>query len=135
GISGGAIAGICVAGVSAALILALLLYAWHCKRKVVEAPFLSAASEDRYIQHVHVSGHSSEKTLESVALVGASSPGLTGITVDKSVEFSYEELAKATSDFNIANKIGQGGFGAVYYAELRGEVCVLASMFHPQSFL
>lgn len=82
-----------------------------------------------------VSGHSSEKTLELVALVGASSPGLTGITVDKSVEFSYEELAKATSDFNIANKIGQGGFGAVYYAELRGEVCVLASMFHPQSFL
>ncbi|KAH0970017.1 hypothetical protein GBA52_022173 [Prunus armeniaca] len=53
GISGGAIAGICVGGVSAALILALLLYAWHYKRKVVEAPFLSAASEDRYIQHVH----------------------------------------------------------------------------------
>ncbi|KAL6281999.1 hypothetical protein ACE6H2_012928 [Prunus campanulata] len=134
GISGGAIAGICVAGVSAALILALLLYAWHYKRKVVEAPFLSAASEDRYIQHVHVSGHSSEKTLESVALVGASSLGLTGITVDKSVEFSYEELAKATSDFNIANKIGQGGFGAVYYAELRGEVrligyCVEDSLF------
>ncbi|KAI5330843.1 PREDICTED: chitin elicitor receptor kinase 1 [Prunus dulcis] len=128
GISGGAIAGICVAGVSAALILALLLYAWHYKRKAVEAPFLSAASEDRYIQHVHVSGHSSEKTLESVALVGASSPGLTGITVDKSVEFSYEELAKATSDFNIANKIGQGGFGAVYYAELRGEKAAIKRM-------
>lgn len=51
------------------------------------------------------------------------SPRLTGITVDKSVEFSYEELAKATNDFNISYKIGQGGFGAVYYAELRGEVC------------
>ncbi|CAI0550926.1 unnamed protein product [Linum tenue] len=45
----------------------------------------------------------------------------TGITVDKSVEFSYEELAKATDDFSLANKIGAGGFGAVYYAELRGE--------------
>ncbi|PQQ12156.1 chitin elicitor receptor kinase 1-like [Prunus yedoensis var. nudiflora] len=101
GISGGAIAGICVAGVSAALILALLLYAWHYKRKVVEAPFLSAASEDRYIQHVHVSGHSSEKTLESVALVGASSRAL---------------------------QIGQGGFGAVYYAELRGEKAAIKRM-------
>jgi hypothetical protein len=43
--------------------------------------------------------------------------------VDKSVEFSYEELATATDNFSLANKIGQGGFGAVYYAELRGEVC------------
>ena len=47
---------------------------------------------------------------------------VTGITVDKSVEFSYEELATATNNFSLANKIGQGGFGAVYYAELRGEV-------------
>lgn len=49
--------------------------------------------------------------------------GMTNITVDKSVEFSYEELATATNNFNMANMIGQGGFGAVYYAELRGEVC------------
>ncbi|KAI7739105.1 hypothetical protein M8C21_013770, partial [Ambrosia artemisiifolia] len=45
-----------------------------------------------------------------------------GITIDKSVEFSYEELSTATCNFSLANKIGQGGFGAVYYAELRGEV-------------
>ena len=43
--------------------------------------------------------------------------------MDKSVEFSYEELAKATDDFSLDNKIGQGGFGSVYYAELQGEVC------------
>lgn len=55
------------------------------------------------------------------------SPRLTGISVDKSVEFSLEELAKATNDFNISYKIGQGGFGAVYYAELRGEVCDFGS--------
>ncbi|KAK7839622.1 lysm domain receptor-like kinase 3, partial [Quercus suber] len=59
---------------------------------------------------------------------------LTGITMDKSVEFSYEELAKATDDFSLNNKIGQGGFGSVYYAELRGEVrligyCVEGSLF------
>jgi len=47
---------------------------------------------------------------------------ITGIKVDKSVEFTYEELATATDNFSLANKIGQGGFGSVYYAELRGEV-------------
>lgn len=63
-----------------------------------------------------------DATTESAALVDGASPGITGITVDKSVEFSYEELAKATDDFSMVNKIGEGGFGAVYYAELRGEV-------------
>ncbi|CAA0825071.1 Lycopene beta/epsilon cyclase protein [Striga hermonthica] len=53
---------------------------------------------------------------------------LAGISVDKSVEFSYEELANATDDFSIANKIGQGGFGAVYYAELRGEKAAIKKM-------
>lgn len=62
------------------------------------------------------------KTADSGRLADGNSPGLSGITVDRSVEFSYEELATATNDFSIANKIGQGGFGAVYYAELRGEV-------------
>lgn len=53
---------------------------------------------------------------------GSSAAGLTGIVVSKSVEFSYQEIAKATNNFSFDNKIGQGGFGAVYYAELRGEV-------------
>ncbi|MCL7038262.1 hypothetical protein MKW94_006919 [Papaver nudicaule] len=48
--------------------------------------------------------------------------------VDKSVEFTYEELARATDDFSLANKIGQGGFGAVYYAELRGEKAAIKKM-------
>ncbi|KAI3898247.1 hypothetical protein MKX03_025814 [Papaver bracteatum] len=53
---------------------------------------------------------------------------VTGITVDKSVEFTYEELARATDDFSLANKIGQGGFGAVYYAEIRGEKAAIKKM-------
>ena len=63
-----------------------------------------------------------KKASELISFTGAPS-WLTGITMDKSVEFSYEELAKATDDFSLDNKIGQGGFGSVYYAELRGEVC------------
>lgn len=63
------------------------------------------------------------KDSDSARAVGGAAPVISGITVDKSVEFSYEELANATSDFSLANKIGEGGFGAVYYAELRGEVC------------
>ncbi|XP_078175375.1 chitin elicitor receptor kinase 1-like [Carex rostrata] len=48
--------------------------------------------------------------------------------VVKSVEFSYEELSKATNDFSMANKIGQGGFGSVYYAVLRGEEAAIKKM-------
>ncbi|XP_022014718.2 chitin elicitor receptor kinase 1-like [Helianthus annuus] len=51
-----------------------------------------------------------------------------GITVDRAVEFSYEELSKATNDFSLDNKIGQGGFGSVYYAELRGEKAAIKKM-------
>lgn len=60
--------------------------------------------------------------MDKAALSSDSASGVPGITVDKSVEFSYEELFNATEGFSMSNKIGQGGFGAVYYAELRGEV-------------
>ncbi|KAK7293300.1 hypothetical protein RJT34_16163 [Clitoria ternatea] len=49
----------------------------------------------------------------------ASATGLTGIMVTKSMEFSYQELAKATNNFSLDNKNCQGGFGAVYYGELK----------------
>ena len=64
-----------------------------------------------------------EKITESGPLFGVISPRPTGITVDKSLEFSYEELAKATNNFSMENKIGQGGFGLVFYGMLKGEVC------------
>ncbi|KAL2316979.1 hypothetical protein Fmac_030855 [Flemingia macrophylla] len=51
-----------------------------------------------------------------------------GIRVDKSAEFTYVELANATNNFSLANKIGQGGFGEVYFAELRGEKAAIKKM-------
>ncbi|GAU14457.1 hypothetical protein TSUD_249970 [Trifolium subterraneum] len=47
---------------------------------------------------------------------------ITGIIVENSLEFSYEELSIATNNFSVDNKIGEGGFGEVFYAELRGQV-------------
>ncbi|RLN04534.1 chitin elicitor receptor kinase 1-like [Panicum miliaceum] len=70
-------------------------------------------------------------SMDKVALSSSqadSASGVPGITVDKSVEFSYEELFNATEGFSMSNKIGQGGFGAVYYAELRGEKAAIKKM-------
>ncbi|KAH9549582.1 hypothetical protein CY35_10G027700 [Sphagnum magellanicum] len=55
-------------------------------------------------------------------------PVFGDFSVDKSVEFSYEELAMATNDFNVVNKIGEGGFGAVYYGVIRGQKLAIKRM-------
>ncbi|GFS35005.1 chitin elicitor receptor kinase 1 [Actinidia rufa] len=127
GLSGGVIAGISIAGVVGVLLLAVCIYfGFYRKKKVQDKLLLSTRSEDQSIQALRAPGSTLEKATDSTGVPGGVSPGPTGITVDKSMEFSYEELAKATDDFSIANKIGQGGFGAVYYAELRGEIYMMA---------
>ncbi|KAB2060365.1 hypothetical protein ES319_A10G011700v1 [Gossypium barbadense] len=127
GISSKVIAGISIAGVTGALLLGFFVHAGiYRRKKVVKASLHPEASPDHYIQLGHGSGGTLKNNSETTALV--TSPGLTGITVDKSVEFSYEELAKATDNFNIDNKIGQGGFGSVYLAELRGEKAAIKKM-------
>ncbi|KAK6917784.1 LysM domain [Dillenia turbinata] len=127
GISSGEIAGISVAGV-VALILAGFIYFRVYRRKKVKSTLLSAShDESNFIDHRQGSGNNLGKTSGSGDL-GGSSGAIMGITVDKSVEFSYEELAKATDDFSVANKIGQGGFGAVYYGKLRGEKAAIKKM-------
>ncbi|CAI0460315.1 unnamed protein product [Linum tenue] len=125
GISGGLIAGISIAAVAVVLLLAVCVYVkfYRKKKKVAGTVQLPALSLGYSAQGP---GAHSDKPLESPS--GAASGGLTGITVDKSVEFSYEELAKATDDFSLANKIGAGGFGTVYYAELRGEKAAIKKM-------
>ncbi|PIA50549.1 hypothetical protein AQUCO_01200018v1 [Aquilegia coerulea] len=128
GISSGAIAGISIGGIAAVLLVAVCIYVGISRRKKREVPLLSAGSEGNSNHHGHGSGIPLIKTSELAARAGRPSPGLSGITVDKSVEFSYEELAQATDNFSLANKIGQGGFGAVYYAELRGEKAAIKKM-------
>lgn len=69
------------------------------------------------------SGHANfENSSEGGSLKQGASPEVPRIAVDKSIEFSYDELAKASDNFSTAYKIGQGGFASVYYGELRGEV-------------
>ncbi|KAK4369349.1 hypothetical protein RND71_013141 [Anisodus tanguticus] len=126
-LSGGAVAGISIGAIGVVLLLAGLVYVGCYRKKAQKVSLL--ASED----HLRQSGHGPEgnvtvKDADFGRLADGNSPGLSGITVDKSVEFTYEELATATNDFSIANKIGQGGFGAVYYAELRGEKAAIKKM-------
>ncbi|XP_039052562.1 lysM domain receptor-like kinase 3 [Hibiscus syriacus] len=123
GLSGGVIAGISIAAIVVALLLAFGIYARFFRRRK-GTTLLSTISQDLPAEGGNVYG---SKAAESTAAVPAS-PGLTGITVDKSVEFSYEELAQATDNFSLANKIGEGGFGAVYYANLRGEEAAIKKM-------
>ncbi|VFQ62156.1 unnamed protein product [Cuscuta campestris] len=111
---------ISVAAVGGVFLLAGCIYVVFYRKKGEKISLLSL-SESRS----HITG------LEASALKDTdpgASPVFSGITVEKSVEFSYEELAKATNDFSLANKIGEGGFGAVYYAELRGEKTAIKKM-------
>ncbi|KAL6975831.1 hypothetical protein U1Q18_024627 [Sarracenia purpurea var. burkii] len=123
GLSGGVIAGISIGLVGALLVPFWVYITFYKKRKAQHKLLLLARSDDESHQAARAHVSTLEKATDSKDIPGGASSVPTGITVDKSVEFSYEELAKATNDFSMANKIGQGGFGVVYYAELRGEVC------------
>ncbi|KAI3849051.1 hypothetical protein MKX03_011494 [Papaver bracteatum] len=121
GLPTGAIVGIAVGILAFALLLAVCTYIGLSRRKKAKkALLLSETSEG--------SRGNFNKSVELASPTALASPRVTGITVDKSVEFTYEELSRATDDFSLANKIGQGGFGAVYYAELRGEKAAIKKM-------
>ncbi|KAM7276237.1 hypothetical protein ACFE04_018103 [Oxalis oulophora] len=126
GIRSGVLAAVVVAGVAGLTILAVCIYFGIYRKNRIKEAMLLTMSHELTAHAGH--GNGANKTPESSGLVSAASPGLTGISVDKSVEFSYEELAKETDNFSLANKIGQGGYGAVYYAELRGEKAAVKKM-------
>ncbi|BBN07269.1 chitin elicitor receptor kinase 1 [Marchantia polymorpha subsp. ruderalis] len=129
----GLIAGVSVGG-ALALVLAVVLFFLFCvywPRQRHSDPSNKAAMEslrldgsqsgDRRSALLKFSqegaGHSRSSTGSGIP-VGPIP--LTDFTVDKSVEFSFEELEAATNKFSAANKIGEGGYGAVYFANLRG---------------
>ncbi|KAL1197479.1 Chitin elicitor receptor kinase 1 [Cardamine amara subsp. amara] len=121
GIGAGVIAGIIVGVIVALLLISFLIYYAYRKSKSKDDSLLSSIALS--------TNHASVTSLQSRDLAGAGvSPRIAAISVDKSVEFSLEELAKATDNFNLSFKIGQGGFGAVYYAELRGEKAAIKKM-------
>ncbi|RWR77550.1 Pkinase domain-containing protein/LysM domain-containing protein [Cinnamomum micranthum f. kanehirae] len=130
GIPAGVIVGISIAVVVVVPLMGLCLYFGAYRRKKwTKASVLPSTHKDNSIQAKQGAVSNLDGTTESSTLVGGvSSTGTTGNTVYKSLEFSYEELAKATNDFSMANKIGEGGFGAVFYAELRGEKAAIKKM-------
>ncbi|KAF7815373.1 lysM domain receptor-like kinase 3 [Senna tora] len=121
GLTGGAIAGISIGVVAALLLLAVSIYVCFFRKRIRDMKLLSQDHQELSSQH-------EKGNVEYETSGSGGATGITGITIDKSVEFSYEELATATNNFSMANKIGQGGFGAVYYAELRGEKAAIKKM-------
>ncbi|XP_020237374.1 lysM domain receptor-like kinase 3 [Cajanus cajan] len=122
GLAGGVIAGISVGVVTGLLLLlAFCVYVIYYRRKMLWRKKL--LSEESRMKSTRVKDD--EATGDPSAEGGNNT---TGIRVDKSAEFTYEELVNATNNFSLANKIGQGGFGEVYYAELKGEQAAIKKM-------
>ncbi|BAT80970.1 hypothetical protein VIGAN_03060100 [Vigna angularis var. angularis] len=125
GLATGAVAGISIAGICGLLLFIICTYVKFFKKMEGEKPKLPTEKSTAFsIQDA--SGSADYETSGSSGT--ATATGLTGIMVAKSMEFTNQELAKATNNFSLENKIGQGGFGAVYYAELRGEKTAIKKM-------
>ncbi|XP_028753012.1 chitin elicitor receptor kinase 1 isoform X2 [Neltuma alba] len=112
--------GIGIAGVSAGAIAGILL--------LIVCPYVVYYRKKKEEEEKLLSAYAAQPGNDSNSLPASADTSIKGITVDKSVDFSYEELAQGTDNFGMGNKIGQGGFGAVYYAELRGEKAAVKKM-------
>ncbi|XP_027168793.1 chitin elicitor receptor kinase 1-like [Coffea eugenioides] len=117
---GGAIAGISLAALGVLFFAACLYLVFYRKRKAHKI-----SPKDQFNR---AASDTAAKAPESIDVAKRASPSLAGVVVERSFEFWYEELAISTKDFSLANKIGQGGFGSVYYAELRGEKAAIKKM-------
>ncbi|CAL5063457.1 unnamed protein product [Urochloa decumbens] len=106
-LAGGAVAGIVVACISMLIVGIWLVVIYYRRQKTRKAKSLPCPEDS-----VQLGSFSHDE----------------GIKVDRSIQFSYEELCNATHNFSMEHKIGQGGFGSVYYAELRGEKAAIKKM-------
>ncbi|KAK7320523.1 hypothetical protein VNO77_30072 [Canavalia gladiata] len=131
GLAGRFIIGISVGVVTGLLLLAFCIYVTCYRRKKVQKKKIlskeSSMNNDQ-VKNDEASGIATYEASVSGGPTAAGGPNTVGIRVEKSAEFSYEELANATNNFSMANKIGQGGFGEVYYAELNGEKAAIKKM-------
>ncbi|CAN4078400.1 unnamed protein product [Withania somnifera] len=127
GISGGAIAGISVAAIVLLALLAVCLY-FIFYRKTEEDPFPYLEPYKNSTNEQLPGPTNFESSSETGPLNNGTSPKAPRFNVDKSVEFSYDEIANACDNFSTANKIGQGGFASVFYGELRGEKAAIKKM-------
>ncbi|KAK7320522.1 hypothetical protein VNO77_30071 [Canavalia gladiata] len=127
GLARSAVVGISIAGICGLLLLVICIYVKYFQKKKGEKAKLPTENSMVFSTQ-DACGSGEYETSGSSGHATASVAGLTGIMVAKSMEFSYQELAKATNNFSLENKIGQGGFGAVYYAELRGEKTAIKKM-------
>jgi chitin elicitor receptor kinase 1 len=130
--STGVIAGAVVGGIVVLLaVLALALYylcVYRPKRKQRYADALSSKSGRHYSATASDLLNMHSPSAKTGSNPGSASFGMPDYTVDKSVEFTYEELANATDNFSIANKIGQGGFAVVFYGVIRGQRLAIKRM-------
>ncbi|KAI5433636.1 LysM domain receptor-like kinase 3, variant 2 [Lathyrus oleraceus] len=113
----GATVGISIAGIFGLLLFVMFIYVRYFEKK----------EEKKTIQQETSMALSTRNGCETSGSSGHAT-SLTGVMMEKSREFSYQELAKATNNFSLDSKIGQGGFGTVYYAELRGKKTAIKKM-------
>lgn len=132
-IVGGVVGGIVIFFVVLALVLYCLCVYQPRKRKegrlrLADPLFIrSGGNYSSASDPIHSSSSQASSNPRSASFV-PTTPGLADYTVDKSVEFSYEELANATGGFSVVNKIGEGGFATVYYGEIRGQKLAIKRM-------
>ncbi|XP_058746667.1 lysM domain receptor-like kinase 3 [Vicia villosa] len=128
GLAKGATVGISIAGIFGLLLFVICIYVKYFQKKGEKKAIqkkTSLALSTRNGNVVSISGDVSG--YETSGSIGHAT-SLTGVMMEKSTEFSFEELAKATDNFSLDRKIGQGGFGTVYYAELRGKKTAIKKM-------
>ncbi|KAK2431229.1 lysM domain receptor kinase [Trifolium repens] len=101
GISVGVLAGLLVLSICVYIKYYLKKKAWQKKNLILDEPNMNSDQTGTHI---------------------------TGIIVENSLEFSYQELCVATNNFSVDNKIGEGGFGEVFYADLRGQIAAVKKM-------